>query len=382
MPLVYLIGRAMKTDQRLWLFGLRPTSRTRGFHEFVENSKYLFLVASNEFRDSIRPVWISWSLELTTTLRNRGYESYWIASVDAIRTALQAGCLFSHSRGGIERELVGCGRAMKVELWHGIPLKSIHTPASADYIIATSESLRHVFAKCLLVSASRVIVSGYPRDDVLLRNVVGYDIGVADSLTAVLKLKKRAKMVLYAPTFRSNMTVAPDAFLQHLGFDIARLDGLLIRHQAFMIIKLHSQLGVRIGYGLKRISKRLYLTDGRIDVYPILAQADVLVTDYSSIFFDFLLLDRPIVFYIPDYDTYLDERGFSLNFDSFTPGLKAKSFNQLVRALGLALVGEDRYAYERKRVREDVFDNLDGHSSARVVKNVMSIMHLAECQQS
>jgi CDP-glycerol glycerophosphotransferase len=205
----------------------------------------------------------------------------------------------------------------------------------------------------------------------------GHDIGVGDLLNTVRELKKSGRIVLYAPTFRDNLLVPAEEFLRYLGFDMARLDAVLTKHGAYVIMKFHHLVRTtKSSHRFAKISQRVHIISDPIDVYPILSQADVLVTDYSSVFFDFLLLDRPIVFYVPDYDTYLRERGFCLDFDSFTPGPKAKSFEQLLLALDDILIGADRFAEQRKRVREYAFDNVDGLSSERLLGSVMKIVHL------
>jgi CDP-glycerol glycerophosphotransferase (TagB/SpsB family) len=376
LPLVSrVLSRFCRIDKRIWIFGLEDPAQ--GVYELVDNSKYLFLVASNEFKGTIRPIWISWTRRLAMMLRRRGYESYWVMSTRGLEFALQAGCFFSHMGRGVMQEMVGCGRALKVELWHGIPLKTVHESVQANCVVATSESLRNVFASCLGVRPSQVIVSGYPRNDALLRTVNGYDIGVRRILNSVLEVKKSARIVLYAPTYRDYLSTSPDELMKYLHIDKARLDQVLRENGACLIAKFHKLLKhSNASQGLEKISERVYAINEPVDLYPILTQTDVLVTDYSSVFFDFLFLDRPIVFYVPDCERYLRERGFCLDFDAYTPGAKAKSFEQLLLALGDALMGNDQFVRQRKEVRERVFDNVDGLSSERVIRCVMKILDL------
>jgi CDP-glycerol glycerophosphotransferase (TagB/SpsB family) len=373
------LSRLFRVDKKVWVFGFQGM---QGVHEFADNSKYLFLGASNAFKGLIRPIWISWTPGLAIMLRNRGYESYWVLSARGLRLTLRAGCVFSHmGLGGIMQKLVGCGRALRVELWHGIPLKKVDVSVHADYVVATSEPMRNVFATSLRVPPSRVIVSGYPRNDALLKRVRGYDIGIVDILDSLLKLKKSARIVLYAPTFRDNLSITSEELLQYLHLDKTRLDAVLRGQEAYMIAKFHHAVRpTKTNHALQRLSERIYVINDPIDLYPILSIADVLVTDYSSVYFDFLLLDRPIVFYVPDYEKYLQERGFCLDFDSYTPGPKAKSFEELLLALRNVLTQKDRFVEQRKNVREHVFDYVDGLSSHRLVKSVIEILRLQKTQ--
>jgi CDP-glycerol glycerophosphotransferase (TagB/SpsB family) len=165
--------------------------------------------------------------------------------------------------------------------------------------------------------------------------------------------------------------------MQYLEFDTTRLDHVLEAHGAYMIAKFHRLVKpTGVGRGLKKVSKRIYVINAPIDIYPILPHADVLVTDYSSVFFDFLLLDRPIVFYVPDCERYLRERGFVLNFDSYTPGPKAKSFEELLLVLDNVFLGKDEFVEQRKRVQQYAFDYVDGLSSGRVIRAVIDLLNL------
>ena len=373
--LLRVLSGLVKTDKRIWIFGLQDLGPA-GMCDFKDNSKYMFLYLCNKSNQVVRPIWLTCSRQLAAALRRRGYEVYYIASFMGIKSFLKAGCILSHTGfSGIRAMLVG---RMKVDLWHGVPLKKLAESNAADYVCATSESLREHFGTCVGVDPAKVVVSGYPRTDVLFSSIPGYEIGLEAHLEAIRALKKRARIVLYTPTFRDYLEEATfEEFFKEIPLNATELDSVLETHGAFLLIKLHDYIrNGRIEHALERISERVYVISEPIDVYPILREADVLVTDYSSIFFDFLLLDRPIVFYIPDYDMYRRTRGFSLEFESFTPGPKASTFGDLVTALRSVLEGEDAFKDERRRVREYVFDYVDANSSERVFRWLMGVLNL------
>lgn len=370
-----VLSGLVETDKRIWIFGLQDLAPA-GMYDFKDNSKYMFLYLCNNPNQVVRPIWLTCSRQLAAALRRRGYEAYYIASFVGIKSLLKAGCILSHTGfSGIRAMLVG---KVKVDLWHGVPLKKMAESDAADYVCATSESLREHFGTCLGVDPARLVVSGYPRTDVLLSSIPGYEIGLEAHLEAIQALKKRARIVLYTPTFRDYLKEATfEEFFKEIPLNATELDGVLETHGAFLLIKLHDYtVNGRIEHALHRISERAYVISEPIDVYPILREADVLVTDYSSIFFDFLLLDRPIIFYIPDYDVYRRARGFSLKFDAFTPGPKASTFADFVTALRSVLEGEDASKDERRRVREYVFDYVDGNSSERISRWLMGLLNL------
>ena len=365
-----LVGVA--SDRRIWIFGLQTR---QGIHEFKDNSKYLFLDLSNRYRADVRPIWLSWSFCLAENLRAAGYEAYHILDPTGLKLAMRARYLFSHT-GIWDVQKAICGRALKVNLWHGINLKIVKAKEAyrADYVIATSKFTKELFATSLGVDSSRVVVSGYPRNDLFFRVIQGYEIGLEEYLRDLRMLKKSARVVLYAPTFRDymKMGIGFRAFFAAIPFDHGSLDRLLKEHAAYLVVKLHfSSHSKSNGRALERYSERVYLLNEPIDIYPILRYSDVLVTDYSSVFFDYLLLDRPIVFYVPDYEKYDQARGFSLDFDLMAPGPKARDFQELLVILRNVLDGEDGFGEQRRRVRDYAFDHKDGRSSDRVARFFM-----------
>jgi CDP-glycerol glycerophosphotransferase (TagB/SpsB family) len=377
-PLVRLLSLVVVLDKTIWVFGFRD--------ELRENSKYLFLDLSNRHRATVRPVWLSMNKQLARKLRDSGYEAHYVLSLAGIRVALKAGCDFSHTgfvRGEVRKTVVGCGRAVRIDLWHGIPMKRIRESDYADYAIATSESTRDLFSRSLGVPPAKVLVCGYPRSDILLREIKGCEMELEPLMRRVRTLTKSSRILLYAPTFRDSIRRSNvETMLGYVAFDAKRLDGLLKSHDAYLFVKLHHF--VASGEDKKKsreepldtITERIHLVKDAVDVYPILRLVDVLVTDYSSIYFDFLLLDKPIVFYIPDYQEYQKTTGFSLDYDSMTPGPKARSFEELLAALGAVLKGDDSFVADRKRVREHMFSYFDGNSSDRVFLEVAKILNL------
>ena len=103
------------------------------------------------------------------------------------------------------------------------------------------------------------------------------------------------------------------------------------------------------------------------DIYPLLRDVDVLVTDYSSIYFDFLLLDRPVVFFCYDLDSYTrDDRALLFDYQTMTPGPKARTMAELVSALHQVAAGDDPWRAERALVASLVFDHLEAGASKRL----------------
>lgn len=169
------------------------------------------------------------------------------------------------------------------------------------------------------------------------------------------------RVVLWAPTFRGN---AGDAYVVGEQY-IDRLADLY-KNELYIIKSLHP------------------MSEGCLASFmsssELLVCADVLITDYSSIFFEYLLLDRPIVFFVPDYEDYARDRGFYLDFDSL-PGFIVKNNNidEAVRILynvaggnekETSATNESQMSAFRQKFREQYMSACDGHVTERIVKEI------------
>ncbi|MDE6026247.1 MAG: CDP-glycerol glycerophosphotransferase family protein [Lachnospiraceae bacterium] len=162
------------------------------------------------------------------------------------------------------------------------------------------------------------------------------------------------KVVLYAPTFREN---AAEASL--VGEE--EIDELKKCCDAYIIKSLHPHIiAGNIGNELPMTTEEL------------LCCADILITDYSSVFFEFLLLDRPIVFFALDYDKYAGDRGYYLDYNSL-PGqiIKNVTGKEAVELLKMALEANDEYEASRQEFRNKYMEACDGHVTERLTEYIM-----------
>ena len=281
--------------------------------------------------------------------------------------------------------------ARRVQLWHGTPLKEIelaqHRRRDAlrprpivwllavhraivgrfvhhHLVICTSDFLaRGVFAQSFKSDA--IVGLGYPRNDVILGGddydpaLVDNGVDVAARDTIAQHRARGGRVLLYAPTFRDNGKHPTDDG----SLDIERLSDFARRHDLLVVLKLHPFLAARMS-GLS--APNILQVSPVSDIYPLLSLFDLLLTDYSSIFFDYLLLDRPVVFYPYDMDAYRAGRELLFDYDAMTPGPRAVDFDGLLNVLEAALTGPDTFAEARKRVTDLVHDHRDGRSMARL----------------
>ncbi|WP_254536217.1 CDP-glycerol glycerophosphotransferase family protein [Halomarina litorea] len=366
------LSRFYARDPDLWVFGAGLGSG------FVDNAKYLFLHA--EGVPEVRAVWLSKDRETVTALRKAGYDAHRVRSVRGTWLRLRAGvAVVTHGPRDVGTGAIG--GATLVNLWHGLPVKTIGFDAELrraprvvrwahralarrfDALVVPSPMAVHQFHTGLGVSPDRIRVLGYPRHDPLV------GAGPDEDPTSDPDVEERlaaagadGPLVLYLPTFRE-----PGADLADR-VDFEAVDRRLDAVGARLLVKPHPFERVSSVDGLDHVST----LEGVDDVYPLLDAFDVLVTDYSSVFLDFLLLDRPVVFYAPDLETYRAERGFYYDYETFVPGPVAVDTDSLLARLTDAIEA-DPYAARRSALREAFLVDATGSRSATVFEAVRAL---------
>lgn len=218
-----------------------------------------------------------------------------------------------------------------------------------SFVTCSSTGIAQIYASAFGVEKSKVLPIGSPRADVLLKA------DNAERLRQAFEEKypkcKGKKIVLYAPTFRDDPEL--DAkFLSH--FDYAQFEKALGDTHC-LLVRLHPQI-----HGTARIDGAIDVTDVK-NVNELTLISDMVITDYSSICMDFVLLDKPCVFFAPDLEGYTCGRPFYFDYRSYVPGEIAENTAELVAAVQNA--GECKRAEEFKKFNLDM---VDGHSLERL----------------
>ena len=256
-----------------------------------------------------------------------------------------------------------------VQTWHGTPLKRLGTDittgaaskfyvssmareaAGWDYLISPSPYCTEILPRALGFTG-KVLESGYPRNDRLVsdegtRARVRQSLGVADGET----------LVLYAPTWRDSKRTLTGAWAGVNFFDAKLPDGYRLMFR---------------GHNNTKSAHKSALAGGAIDVtnYPdvtdLFLAADVLVTDYSSVMFDFSVTLKPMAFLVPDLAEYEANRGFYFDLRAEAPGPLFASATELVASIGSLGDYSAKYAAWHKKFNP----HEDGKASVRVVNSV------------
>jgi CDP-glycerol glycerophosphotransferase (TagB/SpsB family) len=266
-----------------------------------------------------------------------------------------------------------------INIWHGEgtkPVGRFDGQAAVPCTWATSMSILGKSFKCaeLGVAPSEVLVVGAPRNDRMLG---------ADAATVRRRLGADAatqRLLLWLPTYRSSAVTGRtdgDAGGGPLVFsdaDLRRLDGWLVDRGIKILAKLHPQAAAQASLpalqAIKQIDEQ-WLHSREVTLYQLLQAADGLLTDVSSVWVDFLLTGRPVVFAFPDYEAYRRTRGFLLEpYENWIVGPLATSIEQLTKELEVFDGGPDPFAGVRAewRLRAHAFP--DSESASRLLDAV------------
>lgn len=176
---------------------------------------------------------------------------------------------------------------------------------------------------------------------------------------------------IYMPTLRGDWASTPDLFMRY-GFNAMDVDAFLEKHNICLSLKIHPVN--RPPHKIIADVENMNLLDID-DVYDVLREFDFLITDYSSVYFDYLLTDKPIIFAPFDMEDYVEnDREFYYDYDDMTPGPKARNWGQVLSLIEEAIVSPEKYKSERQRVRSLFHKYLDDKSSERVFEEIRKEM--------
>lgn len=369
----YLIGR----NNQIWVF-----SDFYSGQEFSQNKRYLFQYLEEEHTEEIRPIWITRSSELYKKLSGKEYEIYKLNSLKGRYYILRAKYIPLDAGPGLFPWWL-TGGATVIQMGHGIPLKSsadsetnwLHRLVSwktPDYGVFSSEYERTHFSQYDSETKSRAwldhrldqstdtIYTGYPKTDAMVNHTFDTIDGV-DVDPEQLGIDHSDVIIGYFLTLREGKGLD-----FHKIFDENQTEQFLQQNDAKLLIKPHRDL-----YTSERIVEgdSIKFIQPDTDSHQFLTEIDILITDYSSIYFDFLLLDRPVIFYTPDYSTYEEIRGVHPNYENVTAGPRVNNFEKLLEQLESTINGSDDYEDRRQEIRDQFFKYADGHACERIIKS-------------
>ena len=360
--------KSSKIDENLLIFGAHQGEA------FIGNTKYLFLYL-NEFSD-YECIWVSRSKEVVRELSERGFNSLYAFSFNAFSKLRKARYIFiTHGMGDV-LPIKFSKKTKLIFTWHGNPIKKcgFDSPTiknnrydrkvleilskEISYILVSSEDEKRKMETMYRVPLERIIVTGYARHDFLC-NRTDEEINIFKESLGIPKEIKN--IILYGPTFREEK-IAKMPFSKT---NMIELDNFLKESKSILIFKAHPGVSEIATIDLDNI----VIPDSYLDPQELLLASDVLISDYSSIMFEFLLTgNKPIISFPYDLEFYQNERGLYYDYLKFIPAPIVYNIPDLIYHLKTIKNWSSKYEERRRNVCKLVNTFNDGNSSKRVAE--------------
>ena len=321
---------------------------------FNDNAKYLFIY-TNKNRKDIDAAWLSLNRQTVEHVRSMGMKAYCTYSPKGIWHALTSRYWFYNA---YTSDIMFClsGGAECVNLWHGVGIKRIEYNINSgplalryqkknwrevffhpesfrkpDYVASSSPFQNHFFSTSFRISENRCIMCGYPRNSILTDNeeqrqhfIKHYEPATTNSF--IQNLGNYSRVLVYMPTWRDSQL---SLFVESM--DLAALNNVLKNHNELLILKPHANVTASLS---ETSFSNICFFDGKSDIYPVLPYTHVLITDYSSVIYDYLLMPgKDVILYIYDYKEYVAMRDFFYPFDENVVGKRVYTFDELLNCI-------------------------------------------------
>ncbi|MFI9044122.1 teichoic acid ribitol-phosphate polymerase TarL [Staphylococcus saprophyticus] len=225
----------------------------------------------------------------------------------------------------------------------------------------SSETDIPFYGEAFGIKEQNIIPTGVPRTDILFDQ--DYEKAIVADMEEALPIVKGKQVILFAPTFRgSGHHTAHYPFFK---IDFARFARYCRENNAIVLFKMHPFVKNKLNILREYQEYFVDVSDFR-EVNDILFITDILISDYSSLVYEFAVFKRPMLFYAFDLEDYITSRDFYEPYETFVPGKIVESFNDLIVAL-------DQKDFDVEKVEpflDKHFKYQDGRSSERLVRNV------------
>lgn len=381
---LYLFSFITPRQKNKWLFGTNVG--------FTDNAKYLFIY-TNEQKDDIRPIWITPNKKDVEQIRTIGMEAYRKYSFKGLYHCLTASVyIFTYRSKDIN--FFTSGNAHKVNLWHGVGIKGgnggkktiqassnnikifqkillPHMYEKISLFLSTSDMMDKHFINMFRLDEKVIVNSIYPRCYYMCKpqDEIHFFAEHYEPLSVrkiIDQIKSFDSSYLYMPTWRNDLK---DNFIKDAGFDFEELNTCLKRKNAVFIFKLHP--AVKIVHNEIHGYSNIIFLDKDIDVYPILPFIKTLITDYSSIYYDYILLNRNILLFPFDKQNYMNNSDcLAFDYDEFTPGCQIYTIRELLSAIAS---NEEFKVKDRNRIINAFWGKSDLHDLSHLYSTIKSL---------
>ena len=386
---VYWLSFLMPRSSKIWVVGSTFGKR------WADNARYFYLYLCQHQSRNIKAVWITRKKEIASFLQSKGYTAYYVRSLKGIWYCLRAK-VYVYDNYTKDICYWTSGGAVHINLWHGSGNKktnydnkfdylrhpqsrkekwsnyliSMTNEKPQDYVIATSPMMQKIFMSAFRLKEDHVLINGYPRNDMMIGNMIRNVNTEKEQnvLTEMQKNKNKGKRILvYMPTFRASES----KFFEVM--DLQQFNDFLKKENLVFYTKMHPKSKVKALFEKLNYSN-IVNVDADVDPYVFLKKVDLLVTDYSSIYSDYLLLDRPSVLFPFDFEEYSnDTRECYFTYEEYMPEIKIYTMPELMDAI-VKVLENDESSQGRQLLRKKIFEKEEGNSCEQLYWKIQRII--------
>lgn len=385
-----MLSKVLKIDNRKIIFGAMYGAY------YGDNSRHLYEWILNNRKD-LKPIWITKNKDIYQILQKDNKPVTNAKSLEGIIHLLTAKVgVFSNSLNDIAWKYKMVPKSLPlIALRHGRSVKKIrfaregHKLSEKErkerefesirlkFAISTSEFISDLQEECLRIGRNKHIITGYPRNDELYK----LPNGSIEEWNSFIGDLKPNKVILYGPSWRHKRYATK--FFPFDDFDLAELKIFLEKNKCLLLLRPHRNELTKYNDLVDFLNEmsnssemiKLCTHNHFPDVNKLLTFVNVLVSDYSALYHDYLLLDRPMLFIPYDYEDFKEKNGFLYNYFENLPGPAIHNFKSFRKELKLILKGTDNYKKERKELRNKIHKYQDDNSCERVSKLIDKIIN-------
>ena len=280
--------------------------------------------------------------------------------------------------GNREIRWVDLNKQTVINLTHGLPFKKSKGLLPADstfnYLLSSSEKINPYMADEFNSTTKKCFISGMPRNDVMFKKNEE-----AEKITS-----KYNKFILWLPTYNKhknvselnyNITGKIIPFFEEE--DLKELNKFLEKNKILLILKFHPAQDLSNFKAKKYTNIKLWKNDDlvtrNLTLYSLLGKADALITDYSSVFADYLLMDKPIAFTKDKNNNFANQRGFCFkNIEEMTPGNKITNKTEFIKFIDDVQKNKDPYKKERNKIK-NFYHKYQNGNSCQIITQIFDL---------
>ncbi len=382
--IVYRLCSLIPKKKSLWIFG------SWSGVSYSDNTKYFFEYI-NKNRQNITPVWLSRDKNIVKQISDMSYRAYNMNSLPGIWYAARSEYVFTTSAvSNVLNPLFITAKSKTFNLWHGTPLKVLgdnHDKTNSgekkrslgnklfqlksklwpilfpflqsidDYFMSPSPEALTKLSSAFPGNGKTIHFSNpYPRNDVFKDSII-----------------QPISRIIYMPTWRAYLGSSIDLFYDY-EFDVERISKFLEANNLHLDLKLHKYSVIKADIRKDiETSKNISILDCP-DIYDVINDYDLLITDYSSIYFDYLYTQKPIIFSPFDIESYQNtDHKFYYPYDTVTPGPKAMNWNDVVICIKEFISNPSLFSEERLQIHNTFNPVQDGLFSEQLYFKVMEL---------